>query len=198
VLATELVAAQKALSTEMSARLAPDQALVEERAARRATEQALQHSKDANTKLALELDNTQASLVANRDKLECKSKSLAFQVIHADESALWLKNIEGKLNTVKEDLKTQGQLLESAQQALSKREVSSNMMISSTVAHTVALIKNHMPILDMELLRQDFTVDDVEREALLSNTFDTAQDFVSLYDFASLAESDDNDRSKAL
>jgi hypothetical protein len=109
-----------------------------------------------------------------------------------------LKNIEGKLNTVKEDLKTQGQLLESAQQTLSKREVSSNMMISSTVAHIVALIKNHMPILDMELLRQDFTVDDVEREALLSNAFDATQDFVSLYDFASLSESDDNDRSKAL
>jgi hypothetical protein len=50
----------------------------------------------------------------------------------------------------------------------------------------------------MELLRQDFTVDDAEHETLVSNAFDVAQDFVSLYDFASLAESDDNDNPKAL
>jgi hypothetical protein len=50
----------------------------------------------------------------------------------------------------------------------------------------------------MELLRKDFTVDDVEREALVSSMFDTAQDFVSSYDFASLVESNDNDNPKAL
>jgi hypothetical protein len=50
----------------------------------------------------------------------------------------------------------------------------------------------------MELLRQDFTVDDVERETLVSNAFDAAQDFVFSYDFASLAESNDNDSPKAL
>jgi hypothetical protein len=37
-------------------------------------------------------------------------------------------------------------------------------MISSTVAHVVALFKNHLPGLNMELLSQDFTVDDAERE----------------------------------
>jgi hypothetical protein len=50
----------------------------------------------------------------------------------------------------------------------------------------------------MELLRQDFTVDDAEHETLVSSTFDVAQDFVSSYDSASLAESDDNDSPKAL
>jgi hypothetical protein len=45
----------------------------------------------------------------------------------------------------------------------------------------------------MELLRQDFTMHDAERETLISNAFDASQDFVSSYDFASLAESDDND-----
>jgi hypothetical protein len=50
----------------------------------------------------------------------------------------------------------------------------------------------------MELLRQDFTVDDAEHETLVSSTFDAAQDFVSSYDSASLAESDDNDSPKAL
>jgi hypothetical protein len=72
------------------------------------------------------------------------------------------------------------------------------MIISSVVAHAAALLKNHLPDLNMELLRQDFTVDDAEREILVSSTFDVAQDFVSLYDFASLAESNDNDSPKAL
>jgi hypothetical protein len=72
------------------------------------------------------------------------------------------------------------------------------MMISSAVAHAAALFKNHLPDLNMELLRQDFTVDNAERETLISNAFDAAQDFVSSYDFTSLAESDDNDSPKAL
>jgi hypothetical protein len=72
------------------------------------------------------------------------------------------------------------------------------MIISSVVAHTVALFKNHLPDLDMELLRKNFTVDDVKHKALLSGAFDTAQDFVSSYDFASLVKSDDNNNPKAL
>jgi hypothetical protein len=72
------------------------------------------------------------------------------------------------------------------------------MMISSAVAHAAVLFKNHLPDLIMELLRQDFTVDDAERETLVSSAFDAAQDFVSSYDFTSLAESDDNDSPKAL
>jgi hypothetical protein len=41
-------------------------------------------------------------------------------------------------------------------------------------------------------------VDDAERETLVSSAFDVAHDFVSSYDFTSLAESDDNDSPKAL
>jgi hypothetical protein len=88
--------------------------------------------------------------------------------------------------------------LEPAQKTTSKRESSFNMMIFSALAHAVALFKNHLPSPNMELLRQDFTVDDAETETLVSNAFDAAQDFVSSYDFASLAESDDNDSPKAL
>jgi hypothetical protein len=88
--------------------------------------------------------------------------------------------------------------LESAQQALAKRDGSANMMISSALAHTAVLFKNHLPDLNVEILRQDFTVDDAEREALVSSVFDTAQDFVSSYDFTSLVESDDNDSPKGL
>jgi hypothetical protein len=90
------------------------------------------------------------------------------------------------------------QLLELAQKTLSKRKIFFNMMIFSVVAHAAALFKNHLLSLILELLRQDFTVDDAERETLVSSAFDAAQDLISSYDFASLAESDDNDSTKAL
>jgi hypothetical protein len=111
---------------------------------------------------------------------------------------LQLKNAESRVKAVEEDLKNQSQLLESTRKTSSKRENSFNMMISSTVVHIAALFKNHLPDLNVELLRQDFSMDDTERETLVSNAFDTAQDFVSSYDFTSLAESDDNDSPKAL
>jgi hypothetical protein len=72
------------------------------------------------------------------------------------------------------------------------------MMISSMVAHAMALFKNHLLDLNMELLRKDFTIDDAESEALVSSAFDAARDFVSSNDFASLAESNDNDSPKAI
>jgi hypothetical protein len=127
--------------------------------------------------LSLKLDNIETSLAITQDKLDRKSKVL---------------------ETVEADLKAKGLLLESAQQALAKREGSANIMISSTVAHTADLFKNHLSVLNMEILRQDFTVDDAEREALVSSAFDTAQDFVYSYDFTSLVESDDNDSPKGL
>jgi hypothetical protein len=43
-------------------------------------------------------------------------------------------------------------LLESAQKALTKREFSSSAVISSAVAHVVALVKNHIPEFDTEIL----------------------------------------------
>jgi hypothetical protein len=58
--------------------------------------------------------------------------------------------------------KDQGLLLELAQQALSKREDSSVLMILMTVANAMALLKSHLPDLDVELLRKDFTVDEAE------------------------------------
>jgi hypothetical protein len=64
--------------------------------------------------------------------------------------------------------------LESAQKT-SKRDFSSSMVISSVV------------------LWRDFSFDnDEERDALLDNVYDTAQHFVSQYDFSLLNESDDN------
>jgi hypothetical protein len=152
-------------------------ALSTEQSARSKAEQILQQSKDVNAALSLKLDNVETSLAITQDKLDRKSKAL---------------------KTVEADLKAKGLLLESTQQALAKREGSANIMISSAVAHTAALFKNHLPNLNMEILRQDFTVDDAEREALVSSAFDAAQDFVSSYDFTNLVESDDNDSPKGL
>jgi hypothetical protein len=152
-------------------------ALSTEQSARSKAEQILQQSKVVNAALSLKLDNVDTSLAITQDKLDRKSKPL---------------------KTVEADLKVKGLLLELAQQALAKREGSANIMISSAIAHTAALFKNHLQDLNMEILRQDFTVDDAEREALVSSAFDAAQDFVSSYDFTSLVESDDNDSPKGL
>jgi hypothetical protein len=119
-------------------------------------------------------------------------------VIHADEAVVQLKNAESWLIAAEEDLNNQRQLLESARKTSSKRESSFNMMIFSAVAHAAALFKDHLPDLNLELLHQDFTVDDAECETLVSNAFDATQDFISSYDFTSLAESDDNDSPMAL
>jgi hypothetical protein len=43
-----------------------------------------------------------------------------------------------------------------------------------------------------------FTVDDAECETLVCSAFDAAQDFISSYNSASFAESDDNDSPNAL
>jgi hypothetical protein len=94
--------------------------------------------------------------------------------------------VNDKLNATEEKMKTQGQLLDLAQQVLSKRELSSSIVVSSTVANAVALMKNQLPDLDMEILCKEFTVDDAEQETLVNNVYDAAQDFVSLYDFSLL------------
>jgi hypothetical protein len=80
-------------------------------------------------------------------------------VIRADEAVLRLKNVESRLEATEEDLKNQRQLLESARKTSSKRENSFNMTISSVVAHAAALFKNHLPVLNMELLCQNFIMD---------------------------------------
>jgi hypothetical protein len=176
-LVKDLETAQKALSAEQSARSKAEQALAEERSAKQVAEQILQQSKDVNAALYLKLDNVETSLAITENKLERKSEALKI---------------------VEADLKAKELLLESTQQASAKGKGSTNMMISLAVAHTVALFKNHLPDLNMEILRQDFTVDDDEHKALVSSVFDAAQDFVSLYDFTSLVESDDNDSPKGL
>jgi hypothetical protein len=66
------------------------------------------------------------------------------------------------------------------------------------VVNTVVLMKNHLLDLDMEILHKDFTVDDAEQETLVNNAYNVTCNFVSLYNFSSLAESNDNTSLGAL
>jgi hypothetical protein len=83
-----------------------------------------------------------------------------------------------------------------ARQALSKREDSSVLMVSTAVANAMALLKSHLSDLDVELTRKDFAVDEAEREALTNGAYDATHEFASSYNFSSLAESEDNDRPR--
>jgi hypothetical protein len=97
-----------------------------------------------------------------------------------------------------EEHKTQGKSLESAQQVLSRCEISSNTMIISAVTHAATLFKNHLLYRGVEILRKDFIIDDTTRETLVTSAYNATQDFVSSYDFASLIESEDNDSHRNL
>jgi hypothetical protein len=182
-LTAQLAAAQKALYKEKASWLTADRSLAEEKAARQTTEQSLQTSDEARANLAWDLESVQASLTTTTSK----SSALDTAVIREHEMEIKLKAAEEKLKVVEEKMKSQGQLLDSAQQALSKREFSS-----------LALVKNHMVKFDVEILHKDFTLDDMERKALVNSANETAQHFVSLYDFSVLAESDDNNSPGAL
>jgi hypothetical protein len=87
-LADDLKAASKVLPDEKSAQLGAENSLAEEKTARQAAEQSLQQFHNANITLALELENTQTSLAATRDKLDSKSKVLDFRVIRSDEAMI--------------------------------------------------------------------------------------------------------------
>jgi hypothetical protein len=175
---------KKTLSEDKAARSAADQPLAEENATRQSVEQSLQSSNEANTLLAKELDFTRASLTATTDELSSKSSALDHSVIREQQIKIQLEVCEkltgceerptvanDKLNAAEEKMKTQGQLLDSAQQALSKREISSSAVISSAMPNTVALMKNHLPDLDMKILHKEFTVNDVEQETLVNNAY---------------------------
>jgi tryptophan 2,3-dioxygenase len=145
------------------------------------------------------LKTTQAAYTVTRDNLASKSKELDDLVTQEQEgntlreqAEAKLADLEKKIEVVEGEKKDQGLLLETAQQALSKREDSSILMILMVVANAMALLKSHLPDLDVELLRKDFTVDEVDREALTTGAYDAAHEFASSYDFSSLVESKEN------
>jgi hypothetical protein len=68
---------------------------------------------------------------------------------------------------------------------LTERDYYSSEVISSTVAHVVALLKSYMPNIDPELIRKEYQCkDDDERDALIEGVFDAAKHFIFEYDFS--------------
>jgi chromosome segregation ATPase len=198
-LAAQLSAAQEALSNEQSAQSAATQALAEEKGAHLTAEQALKTYDEARAKLSQALKTAKAAYSATRDKLASKSKELDDAVIQEQEANMLRKQIEAKLTdaenrltVVEGEKKDQGLLLEMARQALSKREDSSALMILMAVANAMALLKSHLPDLDVKLLHKDFAVDEAECEVLTSGAYDVNHEFALSYDFSSLAEFEDN------
>jgi hypothetical protein len=119
--------------------------------------------------------------------LSSKSAALDELVVREHETHI-------RLQTLSNEKKKQEQLLESAQKALSERDYSLSAVISSAVAHAVALLKSNMPDLDTEQLRRDFPFDndDDERDTLINSVYGTAQYFVSRYVFFVVNDHDDN------
>jgi chromosome segregation ATPase len=129
-----IIELKKALFKEKVARSAADRALAEEKAALQAAKQSLLNSNEAKVLLARELYSTWASLTTTTDKLSSKSSALDHAVIQEQQMKIQLMVCKEKLTACEEKLtvandklkaaeekmKTQGQLLDSAQQALSK------------------------------------------------------------------------------
>jgi hypothetical protein len=133
------------------------------------------------------MKTTRTANTVTRYNLASKSKDL-------DDAKL--ADAKKRLTVGEGKKKDQGLLLDMARQALSKREDSSVLMISTTVANAMALLKSHLLDLDVEFLCKDFVVDEAEHEALTSGAYDAAHEFASSYDFSSLAESEDNDNPR--
>jgi hypothetical protein len=150
--------------------------------------------------LSQALKTRKATYTTTHNNLASKSKELDDAVIWEQEANMLREQAEAKLTDAEKRLtaaegekKDQGLLLETARQALSKHEDSSVLMISIAMANAMALLKSHLPDLDVELLRKYFVVDEAEREALTNGAYDVAHEFASSYDFSSLAESENND-----
>jgi hypothetical protein len=102
-----------------------------------------------------------------------------------DEITIQERTAQDKLQALGEEKNTHEHLLESTRKMLSEHDYFSSTVISSAVAHAVALLKSYVPDLDTKLLCRDYPFDDDdERDTLIDNVYDTAKHFVSQYDFS--------------
>jgi hypothetical protein len=193
------MAVPKALSEENSARSMATQASAKGKAPRQAAEQALKESDEAKAKLVKVLETMKATYTVTQDKVASTSKTPVDIVIweqRADTLRIQaeekLADAEKKLAAAEEEKKNKALLLKMARHVLYKREDSSTVMILTAVANAMALLKSHLPDLDVELLCKDFTVDEAECEALTNGAYNATHEFMLSYDFSSLAESKDN------
>jgi hypothetical protein len=131
-LIAQLVTANKALYEEKVPRSTIDRSLAEEKAARQTAEQSFRAADEGKANFVWNLESAEASLTTTTNKLASKSSTpdhavvweqkMEIQVKAAEEK---LKAVEDKLKAAKEKMKTQGWLLDLAQHALPKWELSS-------------------------------------------------------------------------
>jgi hypothetical protein len=127
-----------------------------------------------------DLKTAQASAISTNQELASKSAALY-------ELAVREQATQDKLRVLGKEKKLQEQIQESTQKMLSKRDYSSSAVISSVVAHAVVLLKSYLPDLYLELLRKDYPFEEdeeKERDGLIDSVYETAQYFVSQYDFS--------------
>jgi hypothetical protein len=178
---------------------AANKVLGEERASRQLAKQALQVAQESSSALTQDFQSVRASTDTLKEELEVARASttatrqeLSSNSVALDELMVRECEAQIRLQTLGDEKKIKEQLLESTQKTY-ERDYSSSAVISSTVTHDVALLKSHAPDLDTELLHRDFPfADDEERDALIDSVYDTAQHFVSQYDFSVVNDQDDN------
>jgi DNA repair protein RadC len=127
--------------------------------------------------MGLSLTRDQQSAWASVDIIK---EELSTESGTLDELVIQELEAQVRLQILGDEKKAQEKLLESAHKPLSKRDLSSSTVISSVVAHAVALLKSQTPDLDVEKLQRDFSFDnDEERDTIVDSIYDTAQYFVS-------------------
>jgi hypothetical protein len=173
--------------TDLAATLeAANRALAEEKSSWQVADHA-QAAQESNSALTRDLQVVQASTATLKEDLKATQASaavanqeLSLKSVAFDELAVWERDTTDKLQAPGEEKKTQELLLESTWKMISECDYSSLVVVSSAVAHAVALLKSYVPDLDTELLRWDYPFDDDdERDALMDSVYDTAQHFVS-------------------
>jgi chromosome segregation ATPase len=152
-LAVKLEVANKAVAGERSSRQVADQAILAAQESNTALSRDLQVVRASTGALTEELEATRTSTAAANQQLSSKLAAL-------DEITIRERIVQDKLQALGEENNTHEHLLESTRKMLSEHDYSSSTVISSVVAHAVALLKSYVPDLDTKLLCRDYPFDD--------------------------------------
>jgi septal ring factor EnvC (AmiA/AmiB activator) len=143
----------------------------------------LQTTRDSNATLNEDFQVARASVAAANQELASKATTL-------DELAVREQATQDKLQALGDEKRLQEQVLESTQKMFD-RDYSSSIVISSVLAHAVALLKSYTPDLDPELFcKENPFEDDDEWHMLIDSDFETAQHFVLQYNFSVVDDQD--------
>jgi uncharacterized protein (DUF3084 family) len=139
---------------------AANKALTEDRNARQAVDQELQAAQESNTALNQEL-------WAAQDSTAAANQDMSFKVAALNELSMREQATHDALWALAEEKQILEQELKSTRKMFAEWDFSSSKVISSAVAHAVALLKSYTSDLDLELFCKEYQCkDDAERDAL--------------------------------